>query len=162
MRRTSLLLITLALSSCGPQGSETTDAQKVSLVYAKGWDQVTLTVSGAKTVVDDSGHFSTVPNACYRREVGSLRFELWNRLAVAINAALQMPALPEPDCQPKPSDGADLYQPIEVQRKEQKISLIRQTGNEYCSTISDRTIVIELGKVAAQIAWQARYDECPQ
>jgi hypothetical protein len=65
-----------------------------SLIYAKGWTQVTINANYAKTLIDNTGHFSTDRNACGEAANGVIDLDQWNTLAGAINgalAALQVP-----------------------------------------------------------------------
>lgn len=136
----SLLALTFsALSGCGsrerdpglsgPFAMGPNDG--VALVEARDWVVATLNSNFAEIKLDLLGHFETSRNACGREAGGVLKPDLWNRLAQAMNDALQLPK-GESKCLEINDHLVDL---LKVRMESgQEIELLRANGyNEICS-----------------------------
>ncbi len=131
-------------------------------IPAESWSSMTLVISGARTVVSSNGHFTTVPNACYRRESGALDLELWNRVAQAVNRMLQQNWLEQPSCAPRPAGAADLYQPVALTLRDRQIrELLTSSGGKFCTRSADLTAAADLLVALSEVAQKAKLEGCP-
>jgi hypothetical protein len=131
-------------------------------IPAESWSSMTLVISGARTVVSSNGHFTTVPNACYRRESGALDLELWNRVAQAVNRMLQQTWLEQTSCAPRPAGAADLFQPVTLaMRDRQTRELLTSSGGKFCTRSADLPAAAELLVALSEVAQKARHEGCP-
>jgi hypothetical protein len=157
----ALLALSAVACSMEPRGY-TRATPDPEFVPADSWSSMTLVISGARTVVSSNGHFTTVPNACYRRESGALDLELWNRVAQAVNRMLEQNWLDEPSCAPRPAGAADLYQPVILaMRDRQTRELLTSSGGKFCSRSADLTAAADLLVALSEVAYKAKHEGCP-
>jgi hypothetical protein len=157
------LILTTAVTACSvkPRGYIPA-APEPALITADNWSKMTLVIGGARTVVESNGHFTTVPNACYRRESGALDLELWNQVATAVNRMLEQNWLEQPSCAPRPAGGADLYQPVTlVMRDKQTRELLTSNGGKFCTRSADLDAAADLLVSLAAVADKAKHEGCP-
>jgi hypothetical protein len=162
--KTSLALLALLLtSSCSVQSRNTFSSSKPEpdLVQADSWDFMTIVIGGARTKLENNGHFSTVPNACYRRESGALELALWNRVANATNRMLTQQWLDEPICSARPAGSPDLYGPVLLQMMDRQTrEILSPQGSKYCTRSVDVEAAGELLLALGEVAHRASIEGC--
>ncbi|NDD91948.1 hypothetical protein EBZ37_07680 [bacterium] len=160
-----LALATLILpTACSvqPRGSYIESQHSPELVHAESWDSMTLTVGGARTKLENNGHFTTMPNACYRKESGALELELWNRVALVTNRLLGQQWTEETNCQDRPAGSPDLSQPVMIQLLNQQTKeLLSSQGARLCSNSVDLESASELMVLIGEVARRASQEGCP-
>lgn len=158
---TSLLF--LALTSCAVESrdSYSQNTADSDLTHADNWESITLFIGGAKTQLFSNGHFTTTPNACYRRESGALNLDLWNRVALAVNRMLQHPWPHEESCSGRPAGSPDLRRPVILQTRDGKTrELLSSTGSQYCTRSTDLPSAADLLVALGEVALKARHEGC--
>lgn len=161
LRLLSLPLLLLTACSIESRDTYLNESADPGIVRAESWSQLTLVVAGARTQLSSNGHFTTVPNACYRRENGVLDLALWNRVATAVNRMVQQPWHDEVTCPDRPAGSPDLYQPVVLQlRTGPSRDLLTSRGASFCTRSADlesaQDLLLALGEVAAR----ARIEGC--
>jgi hypothetical protein len=160
-----LLSLIGTLTACGvePRSSLNSQPSAPSLIRAQDWTSMSFVVSGARTELARTGHFTTVPNACYRRESGALQLALWNRITQAVNRMLEQTWMKDPQCQARPNGSADLYQAIKVKRENgTELDLVTPKGGKYCTRSVDLESANQLLIAIAEAATAARLEGCPR
>lgn len=157
------LILATAVTGCSvkPRGYSPATPEP-ELITAEKWSTMTIVIGGARTVVESNGHFTTVPNACYRRESGALDLELWNKVATAVNRMLEQNWLEKPACASRPAGGADLYQPVTLMmRDKQNRELLTSSGGKFCTRSADLDAAADLLVSLTEVADKAKHEGCP-
>ncbi len=157
-----VLLSTLTACSMQSRQSYSPSSPQTELVRARDWDFMTMVIKGARTQLENNGHFRTVPNACYRRENGALELELWNRVATAVNRLLEQQWLDEPVCEARPAGAADIYQPVVLHLlNQEQIEILTPNGSRFCTRSVDVETASTLLVALAEVGKRASLEGCP-
>lgn len=157
-----VLLSTLPACSMQSRQSYSPSSPQTELVRARDWDFMTMVIKGARTQLENNGHFRTVPNACYRRENGALELELWNRVATAVNRLLEQQWLDEPVCEARPAGAADIYQPVVLHLlNQEQIEILTPMGSRFCTRSVDVETASTLLMALAEVGKRASLEGCP-
>ncbi|MBU6375838.1 MAG: hypothetical protein KGQ59_07580 [Bdellovibrionales bacterium] len=160
----SLVLPLLMTIACEmqPRGNFSESQQPPEINHAELWDSITIVVRGARTQLENNGHFTTLPNACYRKESGALDVDLWNRVVLATNRLVAQQWTEETNCQDRPAGSADLYQPVVIKMMDQQVKeLLKYQGSKLCSKSVDLESAAELAVLVGEVAKRAYEEGCP-
>ncbi|MCM2322760.1 MAG: hypothetical protein NDJ90_05825 [Oligoflexia bacterium] len=168
------ITLTAALATgCGSEEKSSTGAQapaetspgsrgnEPQSLFAEGWSDLIINANFAKTRVDHIAHFTTSRNACGRDAYGALDLPLWNKLAAAMNAALQAPALAEPRCQTVENPGKmDGTAEAQLTPTSKRLLFEVRGYAEVCTTIRDAAAAKSLLEAITAVVLAADREDC--
>jgi hypothetical protein len=144
-----------------PRGDQENADALTPMVQATGWDEVRYTVRGSEITLQRTGHFYVEPNACFRKESGTLELATWNRIAQIINQAWLAPRTQTPLCVALPPEMPPLRAGVEFKdRSGNALSFVEQQGSKACAPIENEMILTPFLEALSEAAQIARQEGC--
>ncbi|MEO5969492.1 MAG: hypothetical protein ABIQ95_06160 [Bdellovibrionia bacterium] len=144
------------------------DPEPVPVAQAIGWTEVLIVANSAKTRVGTGAHFTTSRNACGKEAYGGIGLEAWNKLANALNKAIEKEPLREEYCVSTPDPTPEGKMPpymdgtVEVKTATGTVRNIFQLrGDQICGTIPDARASDDLLSAVSKIIAEADKEDCP-
>lgn len=150
-------------SSTSPPADTNPATQPTQVLYASGWQEITILANWAMTKVDAAAHFSTSRNGCGKEEYGAIDLALWNKIADGANNLSKTEPLPQSDeyCIPI-FDGNKMDGTVElILTPALKKPLFEARYDKICTTIANKELAENFLHIINEIVIMADKEGCP-